>query len=525
MLISISRGITIIAVAIGLHACGTMPDVSDYQGKGETSPDTQKTTLQPAETLHHVPDEGAIDDDLESSALLLTTEKITATTDLWQRIRLGYQLDIKNLPPSVIRQRDWYIENPQYLNIVIDRARPFIHYVAEQIEKANLPMELVLLPIVESTYDPYAYSPSHAAGLWQFIPSTAKQFGLERSRWYDGRRDVVASTGAAIAFLKYLYTRFDGNWLHALAAYNSGEGNVRKAIRNNERAGKPTTFWHLDLPRETRNYVPQLLALTSLIENPDDFSILLPELADKPFFSVIQVDHQISLNKVAELTAVNKNIFSQLNAAYRRSLTPPEKTSRLLLPIDNAFILQNFIATTDPKLWMPYTEYIVVAGDTLSQLAFKFDTKVSAISRANKLPNSRLKIGQMLLIPLEDNIGNLMGEVRYTVIQHRVEAGDTLSELAQTYGTSVKELRRQNSFTNNVIRIGDLIDVTTTTTAPAGEKPRKLSYRVKRGDSLYTIAQRFSLTISDITKWNRLNPKKYLQPGQLLTLFIDRKII
>ena len=174
---------------------------------------------------------------------------------------------------------------------------------------------------------------------------------------------------------------------------------------------------------------------------------------------------------------------------------------------------------------MPYTEYIVVAGDTLSQLAFKFDTKVSAISHANKLPDSRLKIGQMLLIPLEDNIENLMGEVRYTVIQHRVEAGDTLSELAQTYGTSVKELRRQNSFTNNVIRVGDLIDVTTTTTAPAGEKPRKLSYRVKRGDSLYTIAQRFSLSISDITKWNRLNPKKYLQPGQLLTLFIDRKII
>jgi membrane-bound lytic murein transglycosylase D len=516
------RIITVIAAMAGLFACSS---ITEPWSQEESSKLLTSVELDKDEPLEQSLTDSAIRTEETANPIEPITMVAFANepSDLWQRIRQGYLLDINNLPPSVIRQRDWYIENPQYLNIVIDRARPFIHYVAEQIEKANLPMELVLLPIVESTYDPYAYSPSHAAGLWQFIPSTAKQFGLERSRWYDGRRDVVASTGAAIAFLKYLYTRFDGNWLHALAAYNSGEGNVRKAIRNNERAGKPTTFWNLDLPRETRNYVPQLLALTSLIENPENFSILLPELADKPFFSVIQVDHQISLNKVAELTAVNKNIFSQLNAAYRRSLTPPEKTSRLLLPIDNAAILQNFIATTDPKLWMPYTEYIVVAGDTLSQLAFKFDTKVSAISRANKLPNSRLKIGQMLLIPLEDNIDNLMGEVRYTVIQHRVEAGDTLSELAQTYGTSVKELRRQNSFTNNVIRVGDLIDVTTTTTA--GEKPRKLSYRVKRGDSLYIIAKRFSLSISDIAKWNRLNSKKYLQPGQLLTLFIDRKII
>ncbi len=525
MLINISRASIIISVAIGLNACGTIPDSSSYKGRHETSTATETTTPQSTETVDPRSKEIAEDSTSVSIEAPLSTEQIIDTSDLWQRIRQGYQLDIQNLPSSVVRQRDWYIENPQYLNIVIDRARPFIYYVAEEIEKANLPMELVLLPIVESTYDPYAYSPSHAVGLWQFIPSTAKQFGLERNRWYDGRRDVVASTGAAIAFLTYLHSRFDNNWLHALAAYNSGEGNVRKAIRHNQKAGEPTDFWSLNLPRETRNYVPQLLALTSLVENPEKFSIRLPELADKPFFSVTHVDHQISLNKVAELTAVDKNTFSQLNAAYRRALTPPDTGSRLLLPLDKSAILQDFIATTDPKHWMPYSEYIVVAGDTLSQLAITFDTKISAIKQANKLPSNQLKIGQTLLIPREDTVNNYMGDVRFVTIQHRVQSGDTLSELAQTYGTSVRELRRQNELANNVIRIGDLIDVKTTTTSPAEKKLRRLSYRVKRGDSLYVIAKRFSLSVGDIAKWNRLNPKNYLQPGQLLTLFINRKMI
>ena len=184
-----------------------------------------------------------------------------APDDLWERIRLGYQLDLSNLPKDAVEQRKWYIDNPNYLKAVFSRAEPFIYYVTEQLEQAGLPLELALLPIVESTYDPLAYSPSHAAGLWQFIPSTAKQFGLERNAWYDGRRDIVSSTKAAIKYLTYLNNRFDNDWLLALAAYNSGEGYVSKSISKNRKAGKPLDFWSIRLPKETRNYVPQLLAL------------------------------------------------------------------------------------------------------------------------------------------------------------------------------------------------------------------------------------------------------------------------
>ena len=202
-------------------------------------------------------------------------------TDLWQRIRRGYQLNLESLPVSVAEQRDWYLSNPKYISAVLNRAKPFIHYVTEQLSNAGLPLEIALLPIVESTYDAFAYSPSHAAGLWQFIPTTARRFGVDRNRWYDGRRDVVASTAAAIAYLSYLHQRFDNDWLLALAAYNSGEGTVGKAVRANIKRGKPTDFWNLKLPKETRNYVPKLLALAVIIQDSDTFNISLPNIKDE----------------------------------------------------------------------------------------------------------------------------------------------------------------------------------------------------------------------------------------------------
>ena len=190
---------------------------------------------------------------------------VVPTPDLWQRIREGYDLSPDEMHATVAKQRDWYIRNPSYLATVFSRAEPFIYYVTNELDRAGLPLELALLPIVESTYDPLAYSHSHAVGLWQFIPSTAKSFGLRRDRWYDGRRDVIYSTQAAVKYLKYLHKRFDNDWLLALAAYNSGEGNVSRSMARNRKLGKPEDFWSIKLPRETRNYVPQLLALAELI--------------------------------------------------------------------------------------------------------------------------------------------------------------------------------------------------------------------------------------------------------------------
>ena len=211
----------------------------------------------------------------------VSTESILGpelTVDLWQRMRIGFELNITDLPSIVDDQREWYLNNPSYLTTVFNRSRPFLYHVVEELELANLPLELALLPVVESTYDPLAYSSSHAAGLWQFIPSTGRQYGLTRNRWYEGRRDVVKSTSAAIAYLSYLNQRFDGDWLLALAAYNAGEGSVSKAIQKNKKLGLPADFWHLKLPKETRNYVPQLLALSALVKSSEQFAIKLPNI-------------------------------------------------------------------------------------------------------------------------------------------------------------------------------------------------------------------------------------------------------
>ncbi|MDG0969470.1 MAG: LysM peptidoglycan-binding domain-containing protein [Porticoccaceae bacterium] len=463
-----------------------------------------------------------------SEPLEATVSESEATpSDLWDRIRAGYQLDLKNLPTSVIKQRQWYIDHPQHLEIVLNRARPFIYYVTERLEHAGLPLELALLPIVESTYDPFAYSASHAAGLWQFIPPTAHQYGLERNRWYDGRRDLVSSTRAAIDFLTYLNRRFKGNWWHALAAYNSGEGSVGKAIRNNKKNGRSTEFWALKLPKETRNYVPQLIALASIIKEPSKFSITLPVMEDKPIFDIIKVSNQISLTTVMDITGTDEWTFSQLNAAYRRSITPPEGTYSLLIPTEKSTSLRDYLASTDHKYWTPYTEYTVKTGDTLSEIALLFETQARIIKKANGLTSDRLKIGQTLLIS-QDNNDILVGSsqlTRYHTLKHTVRPGDTLSEIAEHYGTSIKNLRRQNSIKGDLVKIGAVLEIQTTAKASSVIGLRKFSYKVRRGDSLYVIAKRFSLSIGDITKWNNLNSKKYLQPGQKLTLFIDRKII
>jgi len=440
--------------------------------------------------------------------------------DLWQRIRSGHNLTPEVLPASVLKQRDWYLRNPSYLATVFGRAEPFIFYVTDELDKAGLPLELALLPIVESTYDPLAYSHSHAVGLWQFIPSTAKSFGLRRDRWYDGRRDVIYSTQAAVKYLKYLHRRFDNDWLLALAAYNSGEGNVRKSIKRNRKLGKKTDFWSIKLPRETRNYVPQLLALATLIENPEKFDIKLPFIADQAYFEVVEIESQIDLNKVIEIIGVEGTAFTKLNPAYRRSITPPQGKHNLLLPVGSAEPLRQLLTTTDPKTWVPHTEYQVVSGDTLSQIAQRFRVPTQWLKSRNNLRSDRLRIGQVLLIPHSGDSATSGSKVAQTSL-YSVKRGDTLSSIALLYKTSITALKHSNELTTDRLQIGQKLTIKHSSAGPTPENLRRLSYRVRRGDSLYLIAEKFDLTIRDITRWNKISRNEFLQPGQRLTLFIN----
>ncbi|MEJ6743618.1 MAG: LysM peptidoglycan-binding domain-containing protein [Porticoccaceae bacterium] len=453
--------------------------------------------------------------------LVSDAEMLAAQDDLWQRIRQGTTLTPETQHANVLKQRDWYLRNPNYLAVVFERAKPFIFHVTNELDKASLPLTLALLPIVESTYDPLAYSRSHAVGLWQFIPSTGKAFGLKRDRWYDGRRDVTASTQAAIKYLQYLHKRFDNDWLLALAAYNSGEGNVRKSINANKKRGETADFWSIKLPRETRNYVPQLLALAMLIENPQDYDIVLPAIPNQPYFEAVEIKSQIDLNKVIAVTGAKAATFTQLNPAYRRSITPPQGKFSLLFPVGTAEPLRQMLATTDPKTWIPHTEHMVVNGDTLSEIAQRFRIPLQWLMDSNSLHSDRLKLGQVLLIPHSGDDGALASVNESRQSLYKVKSGDSLSMIASRYKTSVTGLKRANGLNTDVLQLGQTLTIRHNAALPTPENLRKLSYKVRRGDSLYLIAEKFDLRIRDITRWNKISPHAYLQPGQRLTLFIN----
>ena len=441
--------------------------------------------------------------------------------DIWERLRQGFQLPQEITVTSVQEQQQRYLRNPRSLNTLFERATPYIFHVTEQLDNAQLPLELALLPIVESNYDPLAYSHSHAVGLWQFIPSTAKSLGLKRTRWYEGRRDIVQSTAAAATYLSYLYKKFDGDWLLALAAYNSGEGAVRKAIKKNRRRGKGTDFWSLKLPRETRNYVPQLLALSNLVRDPESYKIQLPPIANSAYFNIVELPAQIELSKVVEITGVQDALFVQLNPAYRRSVTPPEGTYHILLPIDKSAILSDFLAHNDPSTWADYREYIVKSGDTLSQIAQRHSLPTTLIRRTNGLSNDFLRVGQILRIPPSGELALATEYKSVQVLKYQVVAGDTLSEIAAKHKVSTGNLKRSNNLKNDTIRVGQTLVIKVPSKTAPPTKLRRLSYQVRRGDSLYLIAKRFDLKVSDIASWNRLDREKYLQPGQRLTLYIN----
>jgi membrane-bound lytic murein transglycosylase D len=510
-----------------LPGCTATPSYTDKNAVSEAPVEP----LQRVETFSiYTNQTSELKEKITAPSNLLITDVVVESTqsqiNLWQRIRAGYQLNLEDYPASVLKQRDWYIKHPRYIATVINRAKPFIHYVTEQLSDAGLPLELALLPIIESTYDAYAYSPSHAAGLWQFIPATAQRFDLKRDRWYDGRRDVVASTTAAIAYLSYLHQRFDNDWLLALAAYNSGEGTVGRAIKANAKLDKSADFWHLKLPKETRNYVPKLLALASVIQDSESLNITLPDIKNQAYFDIVHIDKQISLSKVIEITDADYWLFSQLNAGYRRSTTPPQGAYRLLIPTDKSASFLEFLKTNDPKNWIPHTEYVVVNGDSLSQIAARFNSHTDTIKNSNNLTSDQIRIGQLLTIP------NSSSEVaasdttgRYPLMRHEVIAGDSLSSLAIKYGSSVKELQMLNALEGGLIKIGQVLEIRSSKQASKAVSLRKISYKVKRGDSLYTIAKNFALSIADITNWNGINKKIYLQPGQQLTLYINPRNI
>tara|TARA_R110000868_G_scaffold200228_1_gene447457 strand:- start:2144 stop:3718 length:1575 start_codon:yes stop_codon:yes gene_type:complete len=463
--------------------------------------------------------------------------------DVWPRLldNFGLQLELDN--PRLKEQRDWFVKHPTYMERVTQRAEPYIYYIAEQIEARQMPGEVALLPIVESAFDPFAYSHGRASGVWQFIPSTGKYFGLQQDWWYDGRRDIRAATNAALDYLSNLANQFDGDWQLALASYNSGAGTVRRAIRRNQQAGKPTDFWSLDLPQETQAYVPKLLALAQLLKYPEKYNIPFSPVSNTPFFSVVDTGGQIDLAQVAEMSDTDLEAIYRLNPGFNRWATRPDGPHQVLVPVDKRQELQLALADLPPSKRLQWHRYTVKSGDNLQLISRTYRTTPDVIKEANNLHNSTIRVGQILLIPAalknqeaySQSLSQRLDRTRAqrqpgntSKVSYSVHPGDTFWEIGRKYGVTARDIAHWNGMApGDPLSVGQKLTVwvpqgKNTAARSAREEIRKVTYSVRSGDSLASIAGRFRVSIADIRKWNPNDTRnKYLYPGQKLLLHVN----
>ncbi|CAM5192273.1 LysM peptidoglycan-binding domain-containing protein [Alishewanella longhuensis] len=473
----------------------------------------------------------AIADRLWSSGL--SEEQLLDATeleDLWQRIQAQLSFKVPQTR-AIIEQRNFYADNQNYLDRIAGRAQPFLYYIVQELEKRQMPLELALLPIVESAFDPSAYSPARAAGMWQFMPTTGKRFGLKQNSWYDGRKDVIQSTQAALDYLQYLYNTLEHDWLNAIAAYNAGEGRIMRAIQANKKRRLPTDFWSLDLPAETTAYVPKLLALVDILQRPEEFQIVWKFIANEPKIAVVEVGKQLDLSIAADMAEISLADLQALNPGFSQWATDPEGPHQLVLPIEQVAVFSNKLAQTPAEQLMQWQPYSVKSGDTLGAIAKRYQTTVTALSRLNKLSGNTIRIGQTLLIPragnqsaqtVESDVSNLAADTSGQ-IAYIVQRGDTLWDLSRKYDVTVAQIRNWNKLANNaILNEGQTLKILQSNKVQTAQlKTRTVNYRVRPGDSLAKIAQRFSVTVDDIVKWNNISTERYLQPGQQLTLLVD----
>ncbi|MDO3385691.1 LysM peptidoglycan-binding domain-containing protein [Gilvimarinus sp. SDUM040013] len=469
-----------------------------------------------------------------------TPQEPVLEADLWHRIRAGFELQ-DYAHPKMDQYVRWYSSHPEYIERVFNRGERYLYHIVGRIEAEGLPLEIALMPVVESAFDPFAYSHATATGMWQFMAGTGSDYGLKQNWWYDGRRDVIDSTDAAITHLKRLHALFDGDWLLALAAYNTGQGRLMRSIKRNKRAGKPTDFWSLELPRETRAYVPQLLALSKVINEPSAYNIALPELANAPYFVSVDIDSQLDLAQAAELAGISMDELYLLNPGFNRWATDPEGPHRLNIPVAKQADFNQGLAAIPTESRISWQRYTIRSGDSLIKIARQFNTSAEALQTANNLRSSRIRAGDTLLIPKASANGahyafsapqrlaktqeKSKGAAGSQKIMYTVRKGDSFWRIANQHKVSVSSLTRWNGMApRETLKPGQQLVIWTKTAKAQTTNQgvtRKLSYRVRQGDSLARIADKFNISIRDITRWNSVSTNQYIHPGQSLTLFVD----
>lgn len=495
--------------------------------------------------------------------------------DLWQRIKDGYAMpdSTSNL---VANHENWYSTRPDYIRRMVERSQKYLFHIVEEVEKRGMPTEIALLPMIESAYNPQANSRSSASGIWQFIPSTGKHFGLKQNWWVDNRRNVTFATDAALTYLQKLHAMF-GAWDLALAAYNAGEGTVGRAIERNRKLGLPTDYESLNLPPETKNYVPKLQAIKNLMTNPGNYGLKIQTIANTAYFTKVSAPTQIDAHLAAKLAEISDAEFLALNPSYNRPvITSNGGKHELLLPILSAQTFRDNLAAYDKPL-VSWQTYYAKRGELMDKIANKFGIQVAQLRDVNDLPaQKKIKSASAILVPngnrsefnvdkmaatkvadtsqstessndisaeqgsanlnlanmdvasAENNAANNKDAVesaKQANITHTVKKGEGLQLIAKRYGVSVKQIVASNSLKNNRVKAGQLLTIKTTepgkTTKIASNSSNRTvkdkTYIVKRGDTLNSIAQKFDIAIIDLKRWNKIINSR-IQPGHRLVI-------
>ena len=463
---------------------------------------------------------------------------------VWTRVRDGFK--IPNMENSVVDENlAKYSKRPDYLQRMANRSQKYLYHIIEEVTARGMPTEIALLPFVESAFVTNAKSRVKAAGLWQFMPATGKHYELDQTMWKDERYDVLQSTAAALTYLQRLHDEFD-DWPLAFAAYNWGEGNVRRAIKRNQSLGLPTDYMSLKMPAETRNYYPKLQAIKNIVQNPNDYGIKLPTIYNEPFFVQIFKDQDIDVKRAAKLAGMSHEEFSTLNPSFNRPVIVASHNHSMLMPTDKLDqFIENLVAyRTSGKPLSSWTTYRVQPEDTVAAIARKAHMTEAALREANQIPaGRRIKPGSLVLVSKSSGLGNAEDISSDTIdasfalaqdyrrVTYRVRRGDNMRSVARRLGVSPATIMKSNGLRSQRLRVGQTLRVnvpivtrqtttarpTTTRSTPDTPVASTKFYVVRKGDTLYSIANRYGITASALRNANNISGNN-ISVGQRLTI-------
>ena len=459
------------------------------------------------------------------SSLVFTQTAISQTAPkVWDVLRQQFSLSHEVTQPEVQSQLRWLVAHPSYLN-KLAQSEPYMYHILTEIKKRHMPGEIALIPMIESSYDPFAYSGAGAAGLWQLMPGTGTDLGLKQDWWFDGRRSIRPATDAALNYLLYLHKFFNGDWVLAFAAYDSGEGTMARIIKNSGQKGNKINFWSLPVPNETKAYIPRLLALAEIIQNPQRYHVELPDIPHTPYFEEVNIGSQIDLNHAAKLAGISYQELIKLNPGYNRWATAPYRPYKLLIPADRVEDFSRNLANFPEDQRVSWTRHQVSAGDNLNIIAQRYHTTINLIKELNQLQSNSVKKGQYVLIPSSKNTAVVAKSIlpvpnktpRFTVLKqyktiHIVQRNETYTLLEKKYAVSGHQIRAWNRLkSSKPLQRGQQLVIWQRSKASG-------IYIVQRGDTLSAIAK---LNQTKVNTLVQLNPKlnRYLiHPGERITL-------